>query len=483
VSQRQYKRLVGVCIVAGTLAQLALIAPKSLAQAEGPALERAKEEMERGQNFYLQSRFLEAAEAFSRAFEIQPHGAFLFNSAVAYERHGDLTKAVEHFKRYLQMVPDARDKEGTQTRIKALEARLGQVTTPGAPAPPPPQAPPPSTAEANFKSLLSVKTNPEGAEILVNKGSEVVAKGVAPFDASLDDGEYRLFIRHPKFREVHEVVRVKGGKVYIMIVEMSQGRFLGYAKVTSTPPGAQVYIDNYKHGPMGKTPLNIPLLTGEHVVWVEKPGFRSEKRRLVVSIGEEAKLPVKLQRVAFGKINVSANMPNAAVYVGDKRIGQTPLENQLPPGKHHVRVEADDMKDWEGEVIVRKGQVTAVHVNFQPSVSRLGGFIVGALAVATLTVGIIAGKMTNDLENELKRERDAGTLRSDDDRMVRGKYMAIGTDGVLAIGGVLGILATYYFLRDPVPDSWAVQKAPHDFSWAPTLYGASGAGGEVRWRF
>jgi len=102
-----------------------------------------------------------------------------------------------------------------------------------------------------FKSLLSVRTNPEGATVHVLRAGTEVASGPAPFAHTLDHGRYLVRIDHPDYQTVEQEMRVEPGKVYVVIVEMSQGQFLGYLRVASNVAGANVYVDDRDQGPRG----------------------------------------------------------------------------------------------------------------------------------------------------------------------------------------------------------------------------------------
>jgi hypothetical protein len=104
-----------------------------------------------------------------------------------------------------------------------------------------------------------VRTNPAGATIIVRRGSEIVAQGPAPFAHTLDQGRYNVTVEHPDFQTVDQDVRIEPGKVYVVIVEMSQGQFLGYLRIVSDVPGAQVFIDDREQGARGQTPLEAPI--------------------------------------------------------------------------------------------------------------------------------------------------------------------------------------------------------------------------------
>jgi tetratricopeptide (TPR) repeat protein len=114
-----------------------------------------------------------AVRRYSCSLKLVPHPSTAYNLGTAAEKSGDLSMAVDAFKVYLDLAPDAADKAAIQARLARLEARLAELrqqlqakppvepdaqpavpgkpdlaahppgTTPP-PAPPAPAAPPPS---------------------------------------------------------------------------------------------------------------------------------------------------------------------------------------------------------------------------------------------------------------------------------------------------------------------------------------------------
>ena len=57
------------------------------------------------------------------------------------------------------------------------------------------------------------------------------------------------------------------------------------------------------------------------------------------------------------------------------------------------------------------------------------------------------------MQSELEDLRAAGALASDDPRIGRGRWYAIGANGGFGLGGLFGAMSLYSFVRDPLPDS------------------------------
>src|SRR5690606_14827761 len=74
------------------------------------------------------------------------------------------------------------------------------------------------------------------------------------------------------------------------------------------------------------------------------------------------------------------------------------------------------------------------------------------LAAGFVGAGAYFGVESNRLNRELSADRDAGYLHQGDPRLRQGFWYSVGADSAFAIGGILGLFATYNFIRDPYPD-------------------------------
>ncbi len=125
----------------------------------------------------------------------------------------------------------------------------------------------------------------------------------------------------------------------------------GTLSVSTTPPGAKVFVDDRE---VGRAPLDRLLPHGEHTVRVELPGYKSDARavrlaaeRLAVSF--ELRPEVKLGKVAvFG-------VPQSRVSIDGSFVGTVPLQTQLSEGSHAFSVEMPDGQTFQTVQEVRFG--------------------------------------------------------------------------------------------------------------------------------
>jgi hypothetical protein len=445
---------------------LALAAAPGLTQPRDNPLERARHHMELGQDAFSHGRFAEAAEAFVNAFTASPFAAFLYNAALAHEKGGDKAKAVEFYRRYLEADPKAPDLAEVEIKIRALLAETPTEPAPGESAP----GVAVTVSEVEMKSLISVRTNPAEAEVRVLDASGAeVSRTTGPMAATVVRGTYTIVASHPDYRTVQTSVDVTPGQVYIVVVEMSQGAFLGFLHVRTDVPGATVYVDDKAAGHVGETPWGNVLPTGRHRIWVEKPGYADVERDVDVSIGDKQELALTLERLPFGTLLVKANIPAANVSVDGKPAGVAPIETRAVPGAHKLLVTAEGMKDYAADAKVEGGRTTKALVRMNPVPSRTSAWVTLGFAVALFAGGGAAGYMAYDLNGELESARNHGRLADDDPRILEGFLWGLGADVAFGLGAVVSGLCIYYFVRDPLPPSEGKIVDPVDFEKNPAV--------------
>ncbi len=483
--------------IAGALALAALLGASSSASAQEP-LEIARQHMEQGQAFYLQGRFDEAAAEFELAHEAQPFSAFLFNAAVAYENGGHLAHAVLLFERYLEVDPDASDEDEVRARIAHLRERIESRMAPPTTAVDTPDATPPDTspegsttseippAEStapptalpdDFKSLVNVRTEPAGATVrILGSDGQAVETGSAPVSQTLSAGRYHVTIDHPDYNRAETDIEVEPGHVYMIVMNLSQGEFLGYLRMLSDPPGASVFVDDHDAGARGTTPFEGTARVGTHHVWIERPGYETIERDVEVQVGTDASLAVSLERSYDGRVRVIGNVRGAQIFIDGVEEGAIPWEGEIHAGMHTVRVVAPDMKPWEQGVEIQRGQLTPVRVQLHPSPGRGGAIVSGVFTGIILGGAITMSVLANEWATQLESERAHGTLASDDPRIDQGFAFSVSQYCGYGLAAILLGVTIYYATYDDLPPSEATVLEPRDFTLLPMLDVQTGPG-------
>ncbi|MCA9641611.1 MAG: PEGA domain-containing protein [Polyangiaceae bacterium] len=499
-------------IVAGLLAlALVWLIPNDSANAAGMTttqkLESIRRYMEQGQGKYVAGDYAAAAKQFEAGYTKHPYSAFLFNAGVCYQKLDDKPKALEKFKQYLSVDPSAPDADKVRERIAALEAAMGQAPPPvsdagvedagdadagdaGVPAeagaPTPPTAVPVDDQDA-MRSLVVVETEPSGAPVKLyartqdtapefkvgeaNPGWQEVFNGRAPAEVALAVGRYHIVIE--KFRDFNisqTAIDVSPGHVHHFKANLSQGAFMAFLRLSANVRGAYIYLDDKKKAKpeWGTTPYGELVSAGDHEVLVEAPGFQPLFTKVRVNHGEQKELEVTLKRVDYGYVRIDANAPDIRVAIDEKpvgvwRSGEEPLEVQAASGKHKLTVESDGRKTFEGLINVPKGQILPVHANLIPKYPRGAAWTQAVIGAVVIGAAIYVGNESNKLYDDLEADRKAGVLEEGDERITRGRIFAISADAGFVVGGVLGVLSVYNFIKDPLPESDIKQDKAVEF--------------------
>ena len=96
--------------------------------------EKAKEHFRKGMAHYTLDRYPEAIEEFAAGFTEEPDPVFLYNMAQAYRMGQQPANALAYYRKYLNMSPNAANRESVEKLIAALESSGGPPTVA---APPP----------------------------------------------------------------------------------------------------------------------------------------------------------------------------------------------------------------------------------------------------------------------------------------------------------------------------------------------------------
>ncbi|HMF39310.1 MAG TPA: tetratricopeptide repeat protein [Polyangia bacterium] len=136
-------------MLVSVLAGLALMAAAGPARAQMTQAQKdeVKLHYQRATRAYDLQKYQEAIDEYQKAYEISGDPPMLYNIAQAYRLADQPAEAVRYYRRFLQRMPSARNREDVERKIADQEKlaeqkrKLEPVTPP--PPPPPPTKPPP----------------------------------------------------------------------------------------------------------------------------------------------------------------------------------------------------------------------------------------------------------------------------------------------------------------------------------------------------
>jgi tetratricopeptide (TPR) repeat protein len=106
-----------------------LVAPRAITQADtGPEIAAAKRHYNRGEKLFALGKFREAMDAYQAAYDEKPFPAFLFNIGQCHRNLGDYEAAIFSFRKYLDLAPNAENKEQVAEYIRELETEQEKTT-------------------------------------------------------------------------------------------------------------------------------------------------------------------------------------------------------------------------------------------------------------------------------------------------------------------------------------------------------------------
>jgi outer membrane receptor protein involved in Fe transport len=150
--------------------------------------------------------------------------------------------------------------------------------------------------------------------------------------------------------------------------------------VTSTPPGAVVYIDRKDLGARGSTPGTFAVTPGPHTVLLELPGFTAATRPAAAVLGRTQAVEVPLA-VLLGAVEVQGQPATAVVRVDRDHgppHGVVPARLALPLGRHTIYVSQDGYRTARSDVEVLRGRPQRVDVALERLPAAPGKVLVEA---------------------------------------------------------------------------------------------------------
>lgn len=137
----------------------------------------------------------------------------------------------------------------------------------------------------------------------------------------------------------------------------------GTLKVSSEPPGAEVYVNgSYK----GTTPLVLDLYPDEYTVEIKKEGYNPYSEKVTVKPGQMTSITATLT-LLNGVLTVSSSPLGADVYLNGTLIGTTPIEEYpLVPGTYELEIVKENYESQTIAVTVEPGESKNITVTLSP---------------------------------------------------------------------------------------------------------------------
>jgi len=152
--------------------------------------------------------------------------------------------------------------------------------------------------------------------------------------------------------------------------------------VTSTPPGATVFLDLRADGPRGKTPLELPATPGLHRVMLDLEGYEPGVANATAVEGSQVPVAIALKPKAGTVVEEKKPEPpkkgllalkapqGASVAVDGRDVSvEAAAKMELEPGEHVVEVKKEGMAPWHVSAVIKAGE----KLDLQPRLDVGGG--------------------------------------------------------------------------------------------------------------
>lgn len=155
---------------------------------------------------------------------------------------------------------------------------------------------------------------------------------------------------------------------------------LALARISSSPPGATVYVGRKDLGARGRTPVTLALPPGQAVVTLELDGYRPVREELPLAVGRTLHVEERLLRIV-GRLEVKGKPARYTLRV-DSADSAPVLSADgtfpLPPGSHPLFIEAPGHAPLQLDAVVVADEETPVRFELVPLPPPSGTLVIRA---------------------------------------------------------------------------------------------------------
>ncbi|MDH7510359.1 MAG: PEGA domain-containing protein [Methanolinea sp.] len=216
---------------------------------------------------------------------------------------------------------------------------------------------------------IQVTSSPSGAIARLDGGETLVTPGTFRY---VPPGYHTVELALSGYFPYSTSVNVAAGGTSGVSASLSPMQTTGSLRVTSSPSGAETYVDEIYRG---YTPMTIgSLSTGRHAVRLSLAGYQDYTRTVEIESGSQSSFSVTLTPVyqpTTGDIVVTSVPGGAAIYLDGSYRGTTSERNPfditgVAPGSHTVSLLKNGYQDYSADVTVLVGKTTSVSAVLTP---------------------------------------------------------------------------------------------------------------------
>jgi len=220
-----------------------------------------------------------------------------------------------------------------------------------------PRPPPPARLVA-----VHLKASAAGAQVVVDRNPRWSC--VAPCSLELPRGRHVAVASLAGYRSYPKLFEAGSDAAD---VEIQMREITGTLLISSEPSGAEVLVDGRRIP--GSTNLQQDVAPGYHVVLVRKQGAGTAERSVRVQEGglHPVHFILRSEGVERSRLSVRSDPAGADIVVNDRqRLGTTPADIDLPPGRYRVAVSRNGYRPVIQEIELTAGQPQNLEVTLSP---------------------------------------------------------------------------------------------------------------------
>jgi hypothetical protein len=246
---------------------------------------------------------------------------------------------------------------------------------------------------------ISVSSNPRGAGLSVDGLNQGITNQII---GNLAPGPHRVTISQAGYVVWSETV--SAGQVTPVAATLVQevNPDTGDLQVSSTPPGASVYINgDYQGSTPSKGLLDISdLVPGSYTLVLKRSGYQDYTASVTIEAGKTVQIIAPLQPAAHSvdtaSVDVSSTPSGADVYVNTAFVGITPLSfHDVPAGPYTVEIRMEGYNPFSTTGQVAAGQNIQIIAALSPVATPTrapSGLVPVLLALAIAGIGGFTGR-------------------------------------------------------------------------------------------
>jgi len=206
----------------------------------------------------------------------------------------------------------------------------------------------------------SLEINTDPSRVAVYLDSELL--GYTPDKIEkIPAGPHNLTLTKDGFATISKGVVVKPNqqtRIEEILVEQT-----GSVEVVSSPPGAEIYLDDTSQG---KTPKTLPdQKIGRHQLRLEHPDYLPIAAEVEIFYQKTVRFEKNLEGKP-GKLLITSTPAGAEVYLDGNRKGKTNLSIEVPPGDHEVTTSKEGFFENKKDIRIRPNQPETLDLSLAP---------------------------------------------------------------------------------------------------------------------